>query len=332
MKKIKISILISTYNRYRELKSCIDSLLSVDFPLDDYEILVGDGGSTDNTKEYMMQLVEKSKQNSEKFPIIRYFREKKNLGGLGNRIRPLIVSNGKYVCTLDSDAVVPKDWLKNIYFFMESQGLDVSGSLQLTDPKKGPCIGFDLGKFGESVKPYRIKEPLYISGVATFFKKSTLLKMGGFDPIMIYGGADMDLGIRARYYGAKILGDISTVVDHTKLPIGEHVRAPKNSEKYMYFQFSRVIYIFLKNFEWRYGINFALRYFLLCSYEAFKGLKNKDLGIVKGYLKAIFWIFTNLGIIFINHKRVIRKIKGFQLVKKFFHQDPFSIKKIFKPD
>ncbi|NVM04163.1 MAG: glycosyltransferase [Candidatus Helarchaeota archaeon] len=322
MKKIKFSILIATYNRKDELEKCINSILQVDFPKDEYEILIGDGGSNDSTFEFMKKLVVKSKKFTHEYPFIGYFRESQNLGGMGNRIKPLYSSKGKYICTLDSDATVPKNWLKSIYSLMESENLDVSGGLQLTNPKKGPTFGADLGAHGAGVAPYQVRNPLFLSGVATFFKRSTLIKMGGFDPIMIYGGADLEIGIRARLFGAKVLGDINTIVDHTESPVKDHFRARKNLEKYIYFQLSRHTYLYLKNFEWKYGINLSLRYFLYINYICIRELLKKHVSVIKGYLKGIFWILINLGTIFINHNRVKRNVKSSKIIKKFFHPNP----------
>ncbi|MFX0138257.1 MAG: glycosyltransferase [Candidatus Hodarchaeota archaeon] len=136
MNRIKVSIIITVFNRKEDLKKSIPSLLQGDFPKDEYEILIGDGGSTDSTSEYISDLIEKSKKFPQKFPKIRYFPTLKNLGEMGNSIKPLYASKGKYICYFNSDAIVSKNWLKNIYNLMESKNLDVSGALQLTDPEK----------------------------------------------------------------------------------------------------------------------------------------------------------------------------------------------------
>ncbi len=323
--KIKISILISTYNRVEELKSCINSILEVDFPKNHYEILVGDGGSTDSTFEFMSNLVKKSEKFPDQLPIIKYFRNNKNLGAMGNRMTSFRVVKGKYMCVLDSDATVPKNWLKNIYNHMEKNKLDASGGLNITNPKEGPILGADVGSNGIIQPCYRKNDPLFISTVNAFFNTRTLRKMGGLDPIMAYGGADMELGIRARLFGAKISGEMNTIVDHTRKPKGEHFRARKNIEKLTYYQLSRHIYLFLKNFEWRFGIIFSLRIFLFKSIQLMGALIKKNLGYIKGYIKAIFWILSNLGTIILNHNKVKRKIKSFKIVKKYYHPKPSLI-------
>ncbi|HEY3874007.1 MAG TPA: glycosyltransferase family A protein, partial [Candidatus Kapabacteria bacterium] len=50
----KISIIIITRNRLAYLKECVDSIRMQDHP--DFEILIGDNGSTDATIEYLQEL------------------------------------------------------------------------------------------------------------------------------------------------------------------------------------------------------------------------------------------------------------------------------------
>ena len=331
MNNIIVSIIIATYNRKKILIKCIESLLKVDFPRENFEIIVGDGGSTDSTQRFMLEIIKDSKKFPNTYPNIRYIRGAKNLGAMGNKIDAFKASRGKYICTIDSDVIVPENWLKSTIELMESKDLDVSGGLQITDTKLDPFIGFDLGTFGETILPYRKKEPLYISTANAFFKKTTLLKVGGFDHIIAYGGGDLDVGIRMRLFGGHVFGNVNTIVDHTYQPSGEDIRAPKNRENLMYFIVSRVIYTYLKNFEWRYGIFLAIRHILLRTYDAIRELINKDIKIFKGYLRALFWISLNFGNIFINHGRIKRNVKSSIIFKKFFHPKPISIKRIISP-
>jgi len=48
---VKASIIIPTHNRARLLERALSSLVRLDYPADDYEVIVVDNGSTDDTKE-----------------------------------------------------------------------------------------------------------------------------------------------------------------------------------------------------------------------------------------------------------------------------------------
>lgn len=89
------SVVIPTYNRASCIARCLDSLLSQTF--NDFEVLVCDDGSTDNTQEIVAQY-----KNS---LHIRYFWNE-NWGGPA-RPRNIGIQNAKseWICFLDSD-----DW------------------------------------------------------------------------------------------------------------------------------------------------------------------------------------------------------------------------------
>ena len=66
-----VSIIVCTYNRKRLLNDCLSSILRIDYPKSKYEVIVIDGGSTDDTLELQLQ-----------FEEIRFFTER--TGGLAN--------------------------------------------------------------------------------------------------------------------------------------------------------------------------------------------------------------------------------------------------------
>lgn len=95
----KVSVIIPTYNREQYLSDAIDSVIEQTFS--DYEIIVVDDGSTDNTKEVLR------KYNGK----IRYFFQKNN-GPSAARNMGLKQALGEYVAFLDSDDIWFTDYLE----------------------------------------------------------------------------------------------------------------------------------------------------------------------------------------------------------------------------
>jgi glycosyltransferase involved in cell wall biosynthesis len=91
-----ISIIIPTFNRGWILTEAIDSVLSQDFS--DYELIVVDDGSTDNTSN----IIDKYKES---LIVIR----QKNSGVSAARNRGITAASGRYIAFLDSDDF----WLPN---------------------------------------------------------------------------------------------------------------------------------------------------------------------------------------------------------------------------
>lgn len=104
----KVSIIIVNWNSKDYIKNCIDSLLNQTFQ--DFEIILVDNGSTDDSLEY----VEK------KYPQISIIKNKKNLGfAAGNNIG-IKNSSGKFIALFNQDAVTDKEWLYELVGALES--------------------------------------------------------------------------------------------------------------------------------------------------------------------------------------------------------------------
>ena len=84
-----ISVIVVTYNRAHYLKDALDSIFRQTFK--DYEVILVDDGSTDNTKEIV-----------EQFKGIRYIYQEH--GGISKaRNTAIKAAKGKWIATLDSD-------------------------------------------------------------------------------------------------------------------------------------------------------------------------------------------------------------------------------------
>jgi glycosyltransferase involved in cell wall biosynthesis len=91
--KLKVSIMMCAYNRAHFLPQAIESVLMQNFK--DWELLVLDDASTDNTQELMSLYIKDSR--------IRYIRHSENLGLAKNRNAGVNESQGEYLAILDSD-------------------------------------------------------------------------------------------------------------------------------------------------------------------------------------------------------------------------------------
>jgi glycosyltransferase involved in cell wall biosynthesis len=98
----KISILIPTLNAENVLEDCLKSISIQDYPKELIEIIVADGGSTDNTgiaaSKYSAIIIENPLVTAE-----------------AGKMAALKVSTGEYTALIDSDNILPdKNWLKQM--------------------------------------------------------------------------------------------------------------------------------------------------------------------------------------------------------------------------
>ena len=106
----KISVIVPVYNTQKYLSKCLDSILIQ--KMQDFEIIVVNDGSTDNSKDIINEYINKYPE------IIKYF-EKQN-GGLSDaRNFGVKKATGKYLCFIDSDDYIEKDLFQKAEKFLD---------------------------------------------------------------------------------------------------------------------------------------------------------------------------------------------------------------------
>lgn len=162
MKYPKASIVIATLNNAKVLKKVLNGMLSLDYP-NDYEIIVVNDGSTDNTKEMLQKEFGKNKR----IKIINLPRSgvcKARNAGIKQASFPIVVN-------MDHDCIPEKVWLRKIVEPFE-------------DKKVGVTTSF--GGYG---------------GTSTAFRKELLDKAGGYDEDYFYYREDTDLTFKIMELG-----------------------------------------------------------------------------------------------------------------------------------
>lgn len=105
----KVSVLIPTYNYARFLNEAIESVLNQTFT--DFELVIVDNNSTDNTKEVV------DKYSNDK--RLRYYKNETNIGIIGNFNKCLEYANGDYIKYLMADDLFHKQLLEKFVAVME---------------------------------------------------------------------------------------------------------------------------------------------------------------------------------------------------------------------
>lgn len=187
----RVSVIIPTYNYGKYVQRAIDSVLSQSFR--DFEIIVVDDGSTDNTEE----IIEKHFKNK-----VRYYYQK-NSGAPSARNHGLSFSKGEYVVFLDADDRLMKNALESRYRFLQSHpghGWVYGAALYQND--NGQDISrFFSSKFASSNKreghilPYLLLGEL-IPLCSVMLKQKLVQALGGFDTNLSYF-QDYELWLRA---------------------------------------------------------------------------------------------------------------------------------------
>ncbi|MCQ2336035.1 MAG: glycosyltransferase [Paludibacteraceae bacterium] len=114
---LKLSIIVPVYNVSKYLAKCLDSLLVQDLMIEEYEIIVVNDGSTDNSGEI-------AKEYADKYSNIILINQE-NQGLSGARNTGIKVAQGKYIQFVDSDDYLEPNVLKTLVDKMDGDSLDV---------------------------------------------------------------------------------------------------------------------------------------------------------------------------------------------------------------
>ena len=95
-KEKKVSVVLCTYNGSLYLQEQLDSILSQSYPI--YEIIIQDDCSTDST-------VQIAQEYAQKYPLIRVFVNKQNIGFNSNFLSAILKAEGDYIALSDQDDI-----------------------------------------------------------------------------------------------------------------------------------------------------------------------------------------------------------------------------------
>lgn len=115
MNKI-LTIVVPAYNVEKYLKRCIDSCLDQDIPKENYEIIIVNDGSTDNT----LRIANELSNHQSNVKVI----DQANTGSGGARNTGLKEAQGKYIWFIDSDDYIEKNVLHDLISQAEKHKLD----------------------------------------------------------------------------------------------------------------------------------------------------------------------------------------------------------------
>ena len=107
--RMKFSVVIPTYNRADLIKKSLESVYAQTYQ--DWEIIVVDNCSTDNTEEVMAEYVKRGK--------LSYLRNDRNYERSYSRNKGMKLAKGEYVTLLDSDDILYPDCLDKAAKFID---------------------------------------------------------------------------------------------------------------------------------------------------------------------------------------------------------------------
>lgn len=222
MNKIKVSLVICTYNRPKLLKSTLQSVMNLDFDPDQFEIIVIDNGNDDLSHDVFESIKPQGRCH------MSYAKERQ-LGVSYARNKGLQLANGKIVAFVDDDEEVPDNWLKELInpYEKDKRVACVGGKIIPQFPGntypswysseiQGYFGGVDHGDLLHEVNfPYE-----FLGGGNISFDKELICKLDMFNVNLgvigktFYSGEENELVVRIKNAGFKVLFNPNAVTYH----------------------------------------------------------------------------------------------------------------------
>jgi len=223
MTKVKLSIIILSWNTAKLLRQCLESLMNelIVNELINSEVIVVDNGSTDESVREVKNLkLEFENQLKLKNCKLQVIENKTNLGfSKGNNVG-IKAAAGEYVMLLNSDTIVKEGALKNLVNFLDENPnvdivgpklLNADGSVQANCgrfPSLPVCLVMLFKEhFGGSdfvrCSPPKTQEVDWLMGAAFVARKKVFEKIGGLDEKIFMYMEEVEWFYRAKLAGFK---------------------------------------------------------------------------------------------------------------------------------
>ncbi len=206
-----VSILVPAYNEEESILATLQHLCNLDYPKEKMEIIVINDGSKDKTVE----LVKRFMNDNSNVRLI----DKKNSGKAHSLNVGISNVRGELIAVVDSDSFPSKESLKFLTGYFDNPSMSAVTSFVTVRNKDQNFFAriqsLEYLVLGWSRKLLDFVDSVYVTnGPLSVYRKSYVLKVGGFDPKSIT--EDIDITWNLLYHGYKtamcLNARVSTVV------------------------------------------------------------------------------------------------------------------------
>lgn len=241
----QVTVVVVNWNGEQFLEKCLAALMAQ--TVKPHEIILVDNASTDGSLAIVRS-----------FPEVYLLAQDHNIGfARGNNLAiEAASSDSTWIALLNPDAFAEPRWLETLLLSAESNpGFDVFGSKLVN--ARNPLVLDGVGDVyhlsglvwreghGAPVPAFAEKECEVFSlcAAAALYRRSALLKAGGFDEDFFCYSEDVDLGFRLRLAGFRCLYVPLSVVYH----VGSGTTGGQHSAFSIYYGHRNLVWTFVKN-------------------------------------------------------------------------------------
>lgn len=227
---LRVSIVIPAFNRRAVTRLCLEALGMQDLAPEEYEVIVVDDASSDDTPEVVRSFQERTKCS------VTYIRHTVNQGRSATRNDGVLQARGDIVVMLDNDNIAAPDMLRAHLLrheVAEPEHIAVVGNVRYS---ASSINGSNFGRYlqsrylGSRTHDHRINpenlSPHHLAGGNSSCRRADLIAVGLYSTdIQGYGGEDELLGYRLQQAGIRIVFAEDARSEHIEdLSIGRYKR------------------------------------------------------------------------------------------------------------
>lgn len=193
-----ISIIIPVKNRSQDIRECLASLASLDYPKEKVEILVVNDGSTDSTEKVIQAFDVKTIQLPQ------------SIGASASRNLAAKTAIGELLGFTDSDCVPHPHWLRDLSPYFNDERVGIVGGYVSNFYSQSSLDRYEAVKSSLNMGPYPFKvengpsSTAYVPSCNLIIRKKAFVEAGGFQEDLKVG-EDVDLCWRTRRLGYHLL-------------------------------------------------------------------------------------------------------------------------------
>jgi len=201
---MRVSIIVAAYNAEETIGPCLAALLDQSLPGSQYEVIVVDDGSTDNTPTIAQGFQ------------VSLFRQK-NQGPAVARNLGAKESIGEIILFTDSDCEPDHHWVEEMYRAFQNEAENIIGAKGFYRTRQQQ-IAARFAQIEYENKYDLVRKEKYIDFIDTYsagYRRDVFLDNGGFDSIYTTAsGEDSELSYRLALKGCKMVVVPDAIVYH----------------------------------------------------------------------------------------------------------------------
>lgn len=280
-----VFIVILNFNSYMETLRCLESVLDNDYP--NYAVVVVDNNSTDASKEELSKHLDKFK----------LLTNNTNLGyAHGNNvgIKYALENNADYVCVLNNDVEVEKNFLSELINYMNTnKDVGIAGPCicDFQERDKVQSMGANINLFtglaqakGKNTSYISVREDSlsvdYLGGACFVARKEIFEKIGLIPEMYFLFFEETEFCLKAKKTGYKLICLNSSRVYHKQ----SATISKYKGLSYFFLNRNRIVFM-RRNSKLYHKVIFS--FYIIIETFARKILKKEPLSLFKVYLEGL---------------------------------------------